>query len=225
MAIRGILFDKDGTLLDYHKTWMPVNRAVASRVAGGDPVLTETLLTSGGYDPVRDRMVSGTLLAAGNNFQIAEHWHSMVREQWPDFDELLDWVQSGAVDHLGVFTYSDLPELQSHTLLEHVDQGVMAQRQDLLMQAQYDVALARNQRLLDTQIEVLLEDVLIDDEPELAEPTSAERGYRYAGRSWRDAYEIDGQVRVHSSNLLELYTRVSARVTAADAYDLDATTN
>ena len=95
MAIRGILFDKDGTLLDYHKTWMPVNRAIAARVAGGDPVLTETLLTSGGYDPVRDRMVSGTLLAAGNNFQIAEHWHSMVREQWPDFDELLETVNVG----------------------------------------------------------------------------------------------------------------------------------
>ena len=89
MAIRGILFDKDGTLLDYHQTWMPVNRAVAGIVAKGDTALTQDLLISGGYDPDLDKIASGALLAAGNNFEIAENWHALVKEAWPDFDRLL----------------------------------------------------------------------------------------------------------------------------------------
>ena len=29
MAIRGILFDKDGTIIDYWRTWVPINREAA----------------------------------------------------------------------------------------------------------------------------------------------------------------------------------------------------
>lgn len=139
-----------------------------------------------------------------------------------DFNELLDWVQSGAVDRLGVFTYSDLPELASHDLPEHVEAGLMAQRQDLLLQAQYDVSLARNLQLVGTEIEVLLEEDATDDAADAAEAAGGGAPYTYTGRSWRDAYEIDGLARVSSSRPLELYRRVKARVTAADAYDLEA---
>jgi phosphoglycolate phosphatase-like HAD superfamily hydrolase len=34
-----VLFDKDGTLLDYRRTWEPINREAATLAAGGDPVL------------------------------------------------------------------------------------------------------------------------------------------------------------------------------------------
>ncbi len=34
MKIRGVLFDKDGTLLDYWKTWVPINRTIAMFAAG-----------------------------------------------------------------------------------------------------------------------------------------------------------------------------------------------
>ena len=42
IAIRGILFDKDGTLLDYAATWMTANRVAALAAAGTMP----TTLTS-----------------------------------------------------------------------------------------------------------------------------------------------------------------------------------
>ena len=95
MAIGGILFDKDGTLLDFHQTWMPVNREVALRVARGDAALMQKLMIAGGYDPEADRFCAGTLLAAGNNLQIAQSWHQMAEHLWPDFDALLRLVDDG----------------------------------------------------------------------------------------------------------------------------------
>jgi ribosomal protein S12 methylthiotransferase len=129
------------------------------------------------------------------------------------FGELLEWVESGAVDRLGVFTYSDLPELASHDMPGHIEEDEMEHRRDLLMQAQQDVMQERQQAFIGSECDVLLEDV---DEEHGGE------GYLYLGRSWRDAYEIDGIVRVHSLRELPLYQRMNVRITAADSYDLDA---
>lgn len=73
-AIRGILFDKDGTLFDYYRTWVPVNRASALAAAEGDAVLAGRLLLLGGHDPVTDRIAPGSLLAAGITDEIAALW-------------------------------------------------------------------------------------------------------------------------------------------------------
>lgn len=74
MAIKGVLFDKDGTLLDYFETWMPVNREVAHAVAQGDEALAERLLIAGGYVPDGARVRPGSVLAAGNTEEIAACW-------------------------------------------------------------------------------------------------------------------------------------------------------
>ncbi|WP_282607264.1 HAD family hydrolase [Pelagibius sp. Alg239-R121] len=74
MAIKGILFDKDGTLLDYYATWMPANREAALAVAQGDDALGHRLLLAGGYDAQADRVRSGSALAAGSNWEIAQCW-------------------------------------------------------------------------------------------------------------------------------------------------------
>ena len=42
MPIRAVLFDKDGTLLDYHRTWGPINLAaaeIAARTGGVSKVV------------------------------------------------------------------------------------------------------------------------------------------------------------------------------------------
>lgn len=71
MAIRGILFDKDGTIVDYWRTWLPVNRAAALHAAGGDPTLAAELLQLGGHDPETGRITPGAPLAAGDFMDIA----------------------------------------------------------------------------------------------------------------------------------------------------------
>jgi phosphoglycolate phosphatase len=71
LAIRGILFDKDGTLIDYWRTWVPVNREAALWAARGDAALAAELLRLGGHDPATDRVTPGTPLAAGSFDDIA----------------------------------------------------------------------------------------------------------------------------------------------------------
>jgi phosphoglycolate phosphatase len=71
-GIKGILFDKDGTLLDYDESWLPVNRELARIAAEGDATLADHLLRATGMDPVTGHIVPDSLLAAGNTRQIAE---------------------------------------------------------------------------------------------------------------------------------------------------------
>lgn len=71
MAIKGILLDKDGTIVDFWRTWVPINREVALFAARGDQALADRLLRHGGQDPETDRVAAGTVLAAGSVEAIA----------------------------------------------------------------------------------------------------------------------------------------------------------
>jgi len=82
MKYRGILFDKDGTLLDFNRTWLPIYLQAASEFADSDPTLAAELLSCNGFDPLRNRFTGGSLLAAGNNHQIADAW--ALQLQQPD---------------------------------------------------------------------------------------------------------------------------------------------
>lgn len=82
MAIKGILFDKDGTLLDFDATWSPVIQQAAMTIAGRDRALARILLKVGGYDIDSGKTAPNSLLAAGNTVEIAEAW----AEQLPGRD-------------------------------------------------------------------------------------------------------------------------------------------
>jgi phosphoglycolate phosphatase len=73
-TIRGMLFDKDGTLLDYHRTWSPINRAAAELAGAGDAALTARLLDIGGMNAATGITRPDSLFAAGNTREIAEAW-------------------------------------------------------------------------------------------------------------------------------------------------------
>lgn len=70
-SISGILFDKDGTLLDYAKSWLPVNRAVGLLAAHGDQAFANQLLRVCGMDPDTGVVTPDSLLAAGTASEIA----------------------------------------------------------------------------------------------------------------------------------------------------------
>ncbi len=90
--ISGILFDKDGTLLDYAKSWLPVNRELARIAADGDAELADRLLLACGMDPVSGHVVPDSLLAAANTVEIAE---GLVAAGSPlTFDVLVDQLDA-----------------------------------------------------------------------------------------------------------------------------------
>lgn len=69
-SIRGVLFDKDGTLLDFERTWAPVSRRCAERVAH-HPEQVDRLLDRVGHNPSTDRFVPGSAIVAGTAQDVA----------------------------------------------------------------------------------------------------------------------------------------------------------
>ena len=67
-----LLFDKDGTILDFYKTWIPINRDMASDAAGGDSDLMNQLLRAGGHDPETDVIAPGSALAGASMHGIVD---------------------------------------------------------------------------------------------------------------------------------------------------------
>lgn len=74
MAIRGVLFDKDGTLIDVNGTWVPVYRHILMTLFQVDEAGAEALMEKVGFDPETGRFLPGSILAAGTTAQLVEAW-------------------------------------------------------------------------------------------------------------------------------------------------------
>ena len=79
-VIRAILFDKDGTLIDFDATWPPLYRNLTLELAEGDAEVASRMLRAGGMDPVTGRVAAGSVLAAGNTLDIASLWFPGLSE-------------------------------------------------------------------------------------------------------------------------------------------------
>ncbi len=78
MPIRGLLFDKDGTLFDYFGMWQPAYRQAAESLArsAGDHGLATRLLSIGGYDNASGRLDPASPLACATVDEIIELWRA-----------------------------------------------------------------------------------------------------------------------------------------------------
>lgn len=92
MKFKGVLFDKDGTLIDFHATWMPAYRRAVAMVAraAGRPGIEERLLALGGYDADTDRCAPDSPLGSGTTAEIAALW---AREAGMDSAWLKDRIE------------------------------------------------------------------------------------------------------------------------------------
>ncbi len=74
-AIKGILFDKDGTLVDFHGTWFAIGDMLALKAADGDRERANALLDAAGFDFGAHRFRADSIFAAGTNADIVELWY------------------------------------------------------------------------------------------------------------------------------------------------------
>lgn len=70
-AVKGIIFDKDGTLFDFTATWGAWCRNFIAALAGGDPVLMAQLADVLGYDLVHSAIRPDAIVIAQSNAEIA----------------------------------------------------------------------------------------------------------------------------------------------------------
>lgn len=77
-TIKAILFAKDGTLIDFDKTWAATNRKGAITAAGGDPQLTDILLDACGMTPLTGKTRADSILLRPMPTRLPSTWWRMA---------------------------------------------------------------------------------------------------------------------------------------------------
>ena len=126
------------------------------------------------------------------------------------FQRLYDFIEEGAIDHLGVFPWSKEDGTPSALLPSRVSPELAEERRLALMELQEEIRQARHEDMVGEEIEVL-----VDGESEESE-------FLLDGRHEGQAPGIDGKV-VLTDGTAKVGEFVRARVTQADANDLVAT--
>ena len=125
-----------------------------------------------------------------------------------DFNELLEWLKVAQLDRVGCFEYSPVEGAAANDLrVPAVPPQVKAERRARFMELAAEISAARLARKVGREIEVLVD--RSDGEDAVA-------------RSSSDAPEIDGTVIISGGATLAAGSLVKVRITAANAYDLEA---
>jgi ribosomal protein S12 methylthiotransferase len=125
------------------------------------------------------------------------------------FQRLVEFTRAARFDRVGVFTYSEEKGTHAAALPDDVPADVKEERRARLMQAQEEIALARNRRLLGRTIDVLVEGA--HEESDLL----------LSGRTEGQAPEIDGAVILTDApRVLFPGEFVEVRIDAAHPHDL-----
>jgi phosphoglycolate phosphatase len=73
-AFAGVLFDKDGTLIDFHLTWGPAVYEVIRALAAGDPTLMEAQAEALHFSIEDKRFLESSPLVAGSTADYGRRW-------------------------------------------------------------------------------------------------------------------------------------------------------
>jgi ribosomal protein S12 methylthiotransferase len=92
-----------------------------------------------------------------------------------EYEELLDFVEGGAIDHLGVFEFSPEVGTRAHDLQGRVSSGVASTRARLLIEVAEELSARRGRARIGEEVTVLVD---------------SERSARTEGQAW----ETDGAV-------------------------------
>jgi phosphoglycolate phosphatase len=71
-AVRGIVFDKDGTLFDFQTTWAAVTGQMLGALAEGDTALEARIAEAAGYDLATQKLLPGSVIVAATVVEAAD---------------------------------------------------------------------------------------------------------------------------------------------------------
>ena len=125
-----------------------------------------------------------------------------------DFQELKDFLQEQRLDKVGIFTYSREEGTAAYDFPEQISEEVMQERYHDLMSMQSLISQELNEALEGQELEVLVEG---HDE---------EVNQVVAGRSYRDAPEVDGLVYIENDGRSQAGDLVRVKVLAGFVYDI-----
>jgi len=125
-----------------------------------------------------------------------------------DFQLLLDWLEEAEIDRDGCFRYEPVRDAAANALPNAVPEEVKEERWHRFMAAQQAISARRLQTRVGKDIQVIIDE---------------RDGEQALGRGMADAPEIDGRVYLPAgkgAKKLQPGSIITARVTAADEYDL-----
>ena len=122
-----------------------------------------------------------------------------------DFGELCDFISESQFDRLGVFAYSPEDGTPSAAYDDQVPDNVKAERVDILMSIQREIAFEKNAALIGKRLAVII------DEVDGTAPA--------LGRSAADCPEVDQNVLVQGDGV-RVGEIVTVKVTGVEGYDL-----
>ena len=125
-----------------------------------------------------------------------------------DFEELLEFMEEIKFERVGIFRYSFEEGTHSASLPRQVPEKIKRERFDKAMLLQQRISRENNRKFLGRTLQVLI------DGPFPKDPK------KWTGRSYQDAPEIDGTVRVTSKKLLLPGEFYPVTITDFHEYDL-----
>lgn len=81
-SVRAILFDKDGTLLDFEATWGPATASVLAELSAGDEATGADLAASCGFLPASRSFAPDSPIIGGDMDDFAPRWAALLRETY-----------------------------------------------------------------------------------------------------------------------------------------------
>ena len=127
-----------------------------------------------------------------------------------DFLELKNFLQEQRLDKVGIFTYSREENTAAYNFPDQISEEVMQERYHDLMSMQSLISQELNEALEGQELEVLIEGR--DEEVQQV----------VAGRSYRDAPEVDGLIYIENDGHSKAGDLVRVKVLAGFVYDIAA---
>lgn len=125
-----------------------------------------------------------------------------------DFEFLLQWLNEAQLDRVGCFKYENVEGARANDLPDQVPDEVKQERWERFMVHQQAISARRLKRFVGRTL-----DILVDE----TKRTTA------IGRSFADAPEIDGLVKLKNASGVQVGDMVKVRIDKAGAYDLSGT--